>query len=304
MLAGAVLLVAMVLVELRVEDPMVDLRLLGDRMFRSSNLMVLIGFTSFFGILYLVPLYYQNARGLSALQSGLSTFPEAIGVMVGAQVVGRVLYPKFGPRRLMAGGLSGVAVCTALMSLCGAHTSLWWMRLLMFALGYCITHLMVSMQAAAMATITPAATGRASMVFNANRQLGGAVGVALLSSVLSAVGPVRHLAGRVVPHLAAYHYAFLTASIAAVGGVILALATVHDEDAASTRPAHTRRGPTSTRTRWLTGRGTPANRSASISARSALTSQRPSAGPRIWAGGTAPASSAAPVFSAAWRLCT
>ena len=235
-IAGVVLLVAMVLVELRVEHPMVDLRLLRDPMFRASNQMVLVGFTAFFGILYVVPLYYQDGRGLSALQSGLSTFPEAIGVMVGSQVVGRVLYPALGPRRLMAAGLCGVALCTGLMSLCGAHTSLWWMRLLMLGLGYSITHLMVSMQAAAFATISPEATGRGSMLFNANRQLGGAVGVALLSTVLSAVGPVRQVAGRVVPHLTAYHAAFLAAAGVAVGGAVLALATVRDDDAASTRP--------------------------------------------------------------------
>ncbi len=136
----------------------------------------------------------------------------------------------------MAGGLCGVAVSTALMSLCGAHTSLWWMRLLMLALGYSIVHLMVSLQASAFATIPPAATGRASMLFNANRQLGGAVGVALLSSVLSAVGPVRHVAGRLVPHLTAYHAAFLTAAATALAGAVLALVIVRDEDASSTRP--------------------------------------------------------------------
>jgi EmrB/QacA subfamily drug resistance transporter len=236
LLIGVVLLFVMVVVELQLDEPMVDLRLLQDRIFRASNQMVLVGFTAFFGILYVVPLYYQDGRGLSALQSGLSTFPEAIGVLVGSQVVSRILYPAFGPRRLMAAGLGGVAVCTSLMSLSGAHTSLWWMRLLMFGLGYSITHMIVSMQACAFATISPASTGRASMLFNTNRQLGAAVGVALLSTVLSTVGPVRHVAGRTVPHLTAYHATFLAAAIAAVAGAILALATVRDEDAASTRP--------------------------------------------------------------------
>jgi EmrB/QacA subfamily drug resistance transporter len=159
-LVGLILLAAMVIVELRTDEPMIDLRLLGDRMFRVSNLLVEVTMVAFFGVLYVVPLYYQDGRGLSALQSGLSTFPEAIGVMLGAQVVSRVLYPRFGPRRVMAGGLVSIAVFTALMSLSGAHTSLWWMRLLMFGLGYAIPHVMLSMQAAAFATISPAATGR------------------------------------------------------------------------------------------------------------------------------------------------
>jgi EmrB/QacA subfamily drug resistance transporter len=242
-LVGLILLAAMVIVELRTDEPMIDLRLLGDRMFRVSNLLVEVTMVAFFGVLYVVPLYYQDGRGLSALQSGLSTFPEAIGVMLGAQVVSRVLYPRFGPRRVMAGGLVSIAVFTALMSLSGAHTSLWWMRLLMFGLGFGIPHVMLSMQAAAFATISPAATGRASTVFNANRQLGGAIGVAVLSTVITIVGPVRHHGTTVVAHLSAYHAAFLTSSAIALAGAALALVAIHDADADNTRAPRPGRVP-------------------------------------------------------------
>jgi EmrB/QacA subfamily drug resistance transporter len=242
-LVGLILLAAMVIVELRTDEPMIDLRLLGDRMFRVSNLLVEVTMVAFFGVLYVVPLYYQDGRGLSALQSGLSTFPEAIGVMLGAQVVSRVLYPRFGPRRVMAGGLVSIAVFTALMSLSGAHTSLWWMRLLMFGLGFGIPHVMLSMQAAAFATISPAATGRASTVFNANRQLGGAIGVAVLSTVITIVGPVRHHDTTVVAHLSAYHAAFLTSSAIALAGAALALVAIHDADADNTRAPRPGRVP-------------------------------------------------------------
>ncbi|MGC1238862.1 MAG: MFS transporter, partial [Acidimicrobiales bacterium] len=68
--AGVVLLIAMVVFELRTREPMVDLRLLRDRMFRVSNQLVTITMIGFFGVLYVVPLYYQDGRGLSALASG------------------------------------------------------------------------------------------------------------------------------------------------------------------------------------------------------------------------------------------
>ena len=233
--AGVVLLVAMVIVELRVSEPMVNLRLFSDRLFRVCNQLIVVMMIAFFGLLFVVPLYYQDGRGLSALGSGLSTFPEALGVMVGAQVVSRLLYPTFGPRRVMAVGFVGVAASAAAMSLCGAHTSLWWMRLFMFTLGYWAPHVILSIQAAAFATITPSSTGRASSLFNANRQLSGAVGVAILSSVIAAVGPVSRAGDRLVPDLSAYHAAFLVASGIALIGAALALVTVHDEDASATR---------------------------------------------------------------------
>ena len=173
---------------------------------------------AFFGILYVVPLYYQDGRGLSPLASGLSTFPEAIGLMIAAQVVSRRLYPRYGPRRLMFGGMVGISVCAGLMSLSGATTNLWFMRALMFGAGYSIAHVAVSLQAAAFATISPASTGRASMLFNSNRQLGGAIGVAILGTVIAAVGPLHQIDGHSEVNLAAYHAAFLTASGIALGG--------------------------------------------------------------------------------------
>ena len=109
--SGAVLLIVFVLVELRTTRPMVDLHLLRGRLFRSTNCVMFLAAAAFLGMLYLIPLYFQDARGLSALQSGLSTFPEAIGVMLGAQFASRFLYPRIGPRRHITGGLLGLAVC-------------------------------------------------------------------------------------------------------------------------------------------------------------------------------------------------
>ncbi len=232
---GGSLLAVMVRVEMSVAQPMVNLRLFHDRLFRASNIVVVVTMTGFFGVLYLVPLYYQDARGLSALNSGLSTFPEAIGVLIGAQTVSRYLYPTIGPRRLMAGGLLGVTVVTVAMAAAsGPLTNLWYLRVLMFALGFCIPYVMVTMQAAAFATISSESTGRASTLFNADRQLGGAVGVALLSSVLAAIGPTRRVGTHFVAHVAAYRGAFLTAAAVALVGSVTALLTVRDADAAST----------------------------------------------------------------------
>src|SRR5207245_2585843 len=78
--------IAMVAVELRSDAPIVDLRLLRNRLFRSGNGVMVLTSTAFLGSLYAISLYYQDGRGLSALGSGLSTFPEALGVMAGAQL--------------------------------------------------------------------------------------------------------------------------------------------------------------------------------------------------------------------------
>ena len=233
--AGVVLLVAMVAVELRTTDPMVDLRLLGNRLFRSSNGVMVLGSIAFLGTLYAISLYYQDGRGLSALDSGLSTFPEAIGVMAGAQLATRWLYPVLGPRRNITGGLVGVAISIGLLGLLGPGTSLWWARLLMLTLGLAMAQVFVPVQAAAFATITPEATGQASTMFNTVRQIGGAIGVALLTTAIVTIGPVHIVGGHPVANLTAYRVAFVVAAAVALIATACSL-TIRDSDAARTIP--------------------------------------------------------------------
>jgi len=238
---GAVLLVAMVVVELHTSRPIVALRLLGNRLFRSATTATVLVSIAFFGTLFLISLYYQDARGLSALDSGLSTFPEALGVMLGAQLASRVLYPRLGPRRHVLLGLTGTTSSIALMALAGGpHTSLWWMRLLMFALGLAMGQVFVPLNTAAFATISSHDTGRASTMFNASRQLGGAVGVAVLTTAVVAVGATHAVSGHVVPNVTAYRVAFLVAA-AFCAAALPAAASIVDSDAARTIPGWTRR---------------------------------------------------------------
>lgn len=227
--AGLVLLTLFVAVELRAPHPMVQLRLLQNMLFRSTLLVSFFATVGFAGILYLVPLFLQEARGASPLSSGLTTFPEAIGVVVSTQLVAR-LYPRVGPRRLMAGGLLGVAVGMVLLSLVDLETNAWTIRAVMFLIGGGMAYIFLPNQAASLATITREATGRASTISSVQRQVGAAGGVAALSIVLAAIGPTR--AGG-APNLAAYHAAFLAAAGFALIGALFAL-RVPDRDAVGT----------------------------------------------------------------------
>jgi EmrB/QacA subfamily drug resistance transporter len=237
--AGVVLLTALVRYELRVEAPMVDLRLVGNRLFRSSTVIIFIGMAAFLGTLYVVALFFQAGLGLTALNAGLSTFPEAVGVMIGAQISTR-LYPHIGPRRLIATGLCCVALLALGMALVGFGTSLWVARTLMFFLGLSIAHVFTPIQAAAFATVSLPSTGRASTLFNTSRQLGSAIGVAILTTVISAVGVMHRVHGHAQPNLTAFHWAFVVAAGLALVAAGFAI-TIVDADAAPTMVKHPRR---------------------------------------------------------------
>jgi hypothetical protein len=120
-------------------------------------------------------------------------------------------------------------------------TNLWWIRALMFVLGWMMAQVMVPNQAASFAMIPSESMGRASTFFNTMRQVGSATGVAVLSTVLIGVGS-SHASGGAAPDLSAYHLAFFTAAAFALAGAAFAL-TIHDSDAAETivRPVSRRR---------------------------------------------------------------
>ena len=238
---GTVLLVLFALTEMRVHEPLVKLRLLGDRLFRSTTVVSLFASAGFMGVLFMMPLFLQEARGFSPLQSGLATFPEAIGVVSSTQIVAR-LYPRIGPSRLMAAGLLGVAIMMGLLWTIDLNTSVWIVRGLMFFIGVGMAYVFLPAQVAAFATISRADTGHASTLSSVQRRVGGALGVAVISSALAAVG-ATHLssAGTAQPNITAYHVAFIVAAAMAALAAIMAL-RIPDSLAAETMHVAPKRG--------------------------------------------------------------
>ena len=84
---AGVFITLFIIVELKVKQPMLDLRLLKEPVFRKMSLISLFSSAGLLGMLFVFPLMYQNLIGVSALESGLTTFPEAIGLMISSQIV-------------------------------------------------------------------------------------------------------------------------------------------------------------------------------------------------------------------------
>lgn len=236
-IAGIALLLSFAAVELRTPEPMIDVRLLGNKLFRAMNLVQLLGYGGMMGALFLLPLLLQAEMGLSPFQSGLTTFPQAIGVVCMAQVAGR-MYGHVGPRRLLMAGMIVVMLSTLSFLAVQLDTNQWWIRGAMLIRGFGFALMLVPLQTATYATIRPQDTGRASAIYNADRQIAASFGVALLATVLS--NRLTHHGGDLgnpaTSHAAllAFHEAFFVAALLAVLGMILAALLVNDKDAAGT----------------------------------------------------------------------
>jgi EmrB/QacA subfamily drug resistance transporter len=234
--AGLALLGAFTLVELRSADPMIDMRLMKNRLFASANAVQLLSMAGMQGALFLLPIFLQAERGMTPLESGLATFPQAIGVMLVVQPAQRI-YRRFGPRRMMIVGMIGASISTFAFLAVGLHTDPWWVRLIMLGRGASFGLTLVPLQAATFATIRPQDTGRASALFNSGRQVAASFGVALIATVLTnrmthhgaALGIPTQRAGAVL----AFHDAFFIAGLLSIVGV-LASFLIRDRDAIST----------------------------------------------------------------------
>jgi MFS family permease len=232
-LVGAVLIATLVWVELHADQPMIDFRLLRNRLFGVANLASLFASGGFLGLLFIAPIWLQTGRGFSALVSGSSTAPEALGVLVSSQLVGRI-YPLVGPRRLISGGLIGVSIATCVLAFV-LNGNLWIFRGIMFLVGIGWAYVVISLNAGLFAQVSPRDTGRATALYNAQRQLASALGVATLSTIVGTQTTAAGLAGNVT----VFRIAFFAAAGFTFAGSMIALA-IRDKDAASTmrgRPA-------------------------------------------------------------------
>jgi EmrB/QacA subfamily drug resistance transporter len=235
---GLVLLTIFTVVELRTDEPMIDIRLFKTKLFAATNAVQLIGFAGLMGGLFLLPLMLQSpaTRGLGAFESGLATFPQAIGVVTMVQVTGRI-YPRVGPRRMLMIGLAGAAATTAAFYFVQIDTDLWWIRGIMFLRGCSFAFMLIALQTATFATISPQMMGRATAISSAGRQVGARFGVAFLATVLT--NRLSHHDTALLPGadsgaaMLSFHEAFLVASALTLAGALAALLVI-DKEAAVT----------------------------------------------------------------------
>lgn len=185
-LAGIALLAAFVAVERQASNPCFDLRLFRNRHFAGASVAVMLAFFGLAGVMYYSNFYLQGARGLSPMECGLAIAPAAVGVFVGAPLSSR-LVRRFGIR-VVAGSAMLLTVATfyGFVSF-DLDTPLSWFRLLMVLQGLGLGAVMAPTTEVMMASLPPDRTGAGSAVSTSMRQLGAALGVAVLGSVLAGV---------------------------------------------------------------------------------------------------------------------
>ncbi|MEV5534601.1 MFS transporter [Streptomyces prunicolor] len=176
--------VAFVLAERRSESPMLDLTLFRSPAFTATTLVAMITFLALIGFFFLLSLYFGLVQQLDTLQAALRLLMVTAAAIVVGQPVGRLMH-RVTPRVLITGGL--LVISAALFSLTGvdadtSFASIAW-RLALLGLG--IGTVLTPMTATAVASVPYQQAGMAAAGNNAFRQVGGALGPAVLGALLT-----------------------------------------------------------------------------------------------------------------------
>jgi EmrB/QacA subfamily drug resistance transporter len=182
--AAAVLLVGFVVWERRVAHPMLDVHLFRNPRFTAASLAVTLVFFSMFGMLFFLTQYLQFVLGYDALASGLRVTPVAVGIMFGAGSSTRIV-ERIGTKIVVTYGLAiaalGLAILSTISDTSGYGTVLTALMIMGFGMGSAMAPATESI----MGAVPQAKAGVGSAVNDTTRQVGGALGVAILGSLLS-----------------------------------------------------------------------------------------------------------------------
>lgn len=181
---GIVSLVIFTLVELRNAEPLLDLRLFKIGTFTIANIVGWVGIIGLFGAEFLLPLYLQILRGMSAFDTGLFLLPLAIVSGIVTPIAGR-LADRFGPRLPLVVGFALIAFNTWQLRDIQLDTDLGWITFLLIVRGIGFGLVIQNTLVAALSDVPGPKTARASSLVNATRQTIQSIGVAVLATILT-----------------------------------------------------------------------------------------------------------------------
>jgi len=218
-------LAAFIVWELRTKNPVVNLRILKDRNFSFGLVAAMFIGASMYGIMTLMPLFYQTLLGYSAYLSGLASASLGIGAFVSAVAVG-LLTRYFDGRIFFASGLLILGVACFCMAGINLQIGMFSMLLPIIAIGFGISTAFVPLSLLTVGRLANKDMGNGSGLFNLMRNIGGSVGIAMTTTMLARMSQIHQtfLVGHLTPYDQVYRQTSQTMGHAGDGLIYQALA--------------------------------------------------------------------------------
>lgn len=180
---GAVLLAGFVVYALRRSRPLVEIRLLAKRSVASSSAVLFFSGFALYGAMLLMPLYYQDVRGASALSAGVLLIPQGVGTILSRLVTGSTI-DRFGSRVIALGGFAVVAVSTIPFAMAGAHSDEWQLAAWLVVRGFGLGAVTMPVMVAGYVGLEKHQIPHSSVLTRTAQQIGGSFGTAVLAVIL------------------------------------------------------------------------------------------------------------------------
>jgi MFS family permease len=225
---GILLMVGFVAHATKVENPLLDLNLYRRRTFAAASIAMFVLGAAVFGATILMPLYWQQLRHESVVQTGLLTAPQGLGIAVVMPLAGR-LSERFGGGPVALGGALLTTVTTVPFALIGPDSGVAWLSIWMFLRGVGLGFAVMPAMTAGFVTLERHELTNATPQLNVLHRVGASVGIAALTVVLQRSLNGADTAGAAA---AAYGTAFLcSAGFTAVAIVPCLLLTLAERGA-------------------------------------------------------------------------
>ncbi len=182
--AGLAVLVAFVVFEKRSDHPSIDVTYFKNKVFSAAIAAIALVFFALMGVTFFAVFYTQSVRGYSPLQTGLLMLPLAAAQLFFAPRA-RLVVDRFGNRATTTAGMLVLAAMLAAFAALDADTPIWLLEVIFFLMGAGMAHIMTPVSVVIMQALPREKAGSASALSNTFRQVGGALGIAVLGSVLS-----------------------------------------------------------------------------------------------------------------------
>ncbi|MEU6406001.1 MFS transporter [Streptomyces sp. NPDC046985] len=183
-IAGVVVLAAFVVYEKRSDHPSLDVTYFKNKVFSAAMTAIALVFFALMGVTFFAVFYTQSVRGYSPLKSGLLMLPLAAAQMIFAPRA-RLVVDRFGYKAVTTAGLVVLAGMLAAFAGFETDTPIWVLEVVFFFMGAGMAHVMTPTSVVIMQALPREKAGSASALSNTFRQVGGALGIAVLGSVLS-----------------------------------------------------------------------------------------------------------------------
>jgi EmrB/QacA subfamily drug resistance transporter len=184
MVVGAALIGSFISHAARHAWPLIDVKLFKNRTMSASSLTTFSFALAMFGAMFLLPLYYQVVREKSALDAGLLLAPQGVGAAMMMPIAGK-LTDEIGPGKIVLGGLSLLLLGMLGFTQVGADTSFWYLGGSQFLMGLGMGAAMMPAMSAAYQTLQRQQVARATTALNIIQRVGGSIGTAFLSVILT-----------------------------------------------------------------------------------------------------------------------